>query len=218
MKVGTDGVLLGAWANIINSKTALDIGSGTGLIAIMLAQRGLNLVDAVEIDINACQQAAENIKACKWNNKITLHNSSFQNYIKNCTQKFDLIISNPPFFIDSLEPPEKERAIARHNNTLTFNDIIVGVKILLADNGLFSVILPYVEGCIFIAEAAKFDLYCNRKTEVKPSPIKKTKRLLLEFATKKLPLVENTLIIDSGDRHDYTIEYKELTSDFYLAF
>lgn len=218
MKVGTDGVLLGAWADCVNVKSILDIGAGTGLISLMLAQRSNAKIEAVEIDKAACVQAKENVNKSLWEDRVEILNKSFQDFAKTTNGKYDLIVSNPPYFQNSLYAPDKKRTDARHNSNLELEDLILGALSLLSVKGRLSVILPYLEGTMFILKAAESGLYCVRQTKVLPKPAKEPKRLLLEFMKEKMPLVEQELIIELNKRHEYSEAYKNLTKDFYLAF
>lgn len=218
MKVGTDGVLLGAWANINQAEKVLDVGTGTGLIAIMMAQRSSGKIHAIETKKKAYQQAKENINNCPWADRIQIHHTSFQDYVLHTNCLYDLIVSNPPYFGDSLSPPAKDREQARHTKTLSHDDLIKGSLKILNYNGLLSVILPYREGCSFIRLAENNGLYCIRKTYVKPNPNKNPKRLLLEFSYHPGEPAENHLVIEKSGRHDFTKEYRMLTGDFYLYF
>ena len=218
MKVGTDGVLLGAWADCENAKTILDIGTGTGLIALMLAQRSPAHIDAIEIDQSASEQASENVTKSPWESRISVLNISLQQFTEQIDKKYDLIVSNPPFFQNSLYAPDQNRTNARHNASLEYEDILDASLKLLSNNGMLSLILPYLEGTMFIVKAAGKGLYCVRQTNVLPNPGKTPKRLLLEFAKSKKPLVEQEIIIELNKRHEYSDAYKNLTRDFYLAF
>jgi tRNA1Val (adenine37-N6)-methyltransferase len=218
MKVGTDGVLLGAWANIKNVKKILDVGTGTGLIAIMLAQRTNAIIEAVELESNAFEQAKINISICPWNKRISLHNLSFQEYGFSCQILFDLIICNSPYFENSLKSAKKNRNIARHTDTLSHNDLLTGVFKLLSENGRFAVIMPYGEGNKFIAEASGVGLYCIKRTSVKATPSSSIKRLLLEFSKIPQKINDNLLIIGTDVINNYSDEYRQLSKEFYLAF
>jgi tRNA1Val (adenine37-N6)-methyltransferase len=218
MKVGTDGVLLGAWADCENAKTILDIGTGTGLIALMLAQRSLAHIDAIEIDQSASEQASENVTKSPWESRISVLNISLQQFTEQIDKKYDLIVSNPPFFQNSLYAPDQNRTNARHNASLEYEDILDASLKLLSNNGMLSLILPYLEGTMFIVKAAGKGLYCVRQTNVLPNPGKTPKRLLLEFTKIKKPLVEQEIIIELNKRHEYSDAYKNLTRDFYLKF
>ena len=216
MKVGTDGVLLGAWTNCENAKYVLDIGTGTGLIALMIAQRSQAVIDAIEIDENACNQAQENFQKSPWNERINLIHQSFQDFAKETEKKYDLMVSNPPYFQNSLYAPDEQRTKARHNMEFELDDILVGAEKLLAENGALSIILPYIEGVLFITNAAEKGFYCVRQTNVLPKPKTQTKRLLLEFQRQKKAIIDQELIIELDNRHEYSENYKNLTKEFYL--
>ena len=187
MKVGTDGVLLGAWASVYDCKRLLDIGTGSGLIAIMAAQRTSNnvLIDGVEIESNAYSQAVENVNNCTWQNRIKIHQTSIQQYSEFCSYKYDIIISNPPFFLSGSKSDDTNRNTARHSDALTQHQLIEAVKKLLADNGKFNIILPLKEGNEFVSTAKTNGLYCNRLTKVKPKIDKQIERILIEFSRKE---------------------------------
>ena len=220
MKVGTDGVLLGAWAKVANTKTVLDIGTGTGLIAIMIAQRSTASVIAIEPQKKMYIQAGDNIRNCPWADRIRVYNESLQQFVKTGGKReyreYDLIVTNPPFFINSKKAPQEDRMLARHAVTLDYSDILRGVDRLLDHEGRFCLILPYVEANIFIAEAVSYGLYCNRKLNIQPVSGKKISRILMEFNRKKKSPAEQTIIIESGGRHKYSKAYIKLTKDFYL--
>jgi tRNA1Val (adenine37-N6)-methyltransferase len=219
MKVGVDGVMLGAWADAVNAASILDVGTGTGLIAIMMAQRnGTAHIDAVEIDRQSYEQAAKNVNNCKWKERISVIHEKFQTFAETCQKRYDLIVSNPPYFIASLQSPEMQRTVARHSASLTQDDLLKGIDIILADTGKFAAIFPYVEANIFIAKAAAQNLFCNKKLNIKPDSEKPIKRIMLEFSRIKHKLVENIICIETGERHNYTSEYRMFTKDFYLKF
>ncbi len=217
MKVGTDGVLLGAWADVGEAKSILDVGTGTGLIAIMLAQRSDAAIDAVEVDSMSALQAKENVSNSSWASRITVENKSFQEFSSECSFRYDLIVSNPPYFINSHKSPSEGRSLARHTDELPYDDLLKGINALLSSKGRFAGIFPYVEGNIFIAKAATYGLYCNKKVNVLGKRKGTIKRLLLEFSCIKEPLTERSLAIRC-DQEGYAPEYKQLTKDFYLNF
>jgi tRNA1Val (adenine37-N6)-methyltransferase len=216
-KVGTDGVLLGASADVSGTKTILDIGSGTGLIAIMLAQRCDAEIVAIEPDTDSCNEACENVRLCDWTSRIKVENCDLQNYSPG-NKKFDLIVTNPPYFSDSLKNPDPRRSSARHNESLSSEELLKGVSRLLGEKGRFQLIMPYVEGNIFIAEAQKFDFYCNSILKIRPLPSSEIRRLILSFSRDRLKVIESFLTIEHGRRHEFTNEYINLTKDFYLKF
>lgn len=218
MKVGTDGVLLGAWVDVDNVTSALDIGTGSGVIALMIAQRCLNTtIHAVEIDQASALQAKHNFESSPWGNRMTIDHLSLQTFALSSNSKFDLIVSNPPYFNKSLKSPSPERTLTRHTDELPNSDLLDGVKKLLAPEGRFCAILPYTEGNILIAEAVNYGLYCNRILFVKTKPDKPIIRILTDFSFHKKRLPDTTISIHTEDG-DYTDEYKRLTADFYLAF
>jgi tRNA1Val (adenine37-N6)-methyltransferase len=216
MKVGTDGVLLGAWSTV-KEGNILDIGAGTGLISIMLAQRNsTSHIDAVELQKDAYQEAKTNIENCKWSERFSIFNCPIQAY--QTDKKYDLIVSNPPFFTNATKAPQSDRNAARHTDSLPFTDLINTVLRLLKPDGLFSLILPTVEAEHFILLAKEKSLFINRKWYVKPTATKSSKRVLMEFSFHNENSIVNELIIETETRHQYTPEYITLTKDFYLKF
>jgi tRNA1Val (adenine37-N6)-methyltransferase len=217
-KVGTDGVLLGACADLTGAKRILDIGTGTGLIAIMVAQRCGAEIIAIEPEENSFPEACANAEACKWGKRIRVENSLFQTYFSEQSDKFDIIISNPPYFRDSLKNPDAGKSSTRHADSLSSNDLLEGVGKLLTPEGSLQLILPYTEGTLFIAEASQFGFYCTRIIKIKAVATGEIKRLIMKFERIKKPVKEKFLTIETGTRHSYTEEYKEITRDFYLGF
>ena len=215
MKVGTDGVLLGAWASCSGAKRILDIGTGTGVIALMLAQRNLEAeIYAVEIDETATRRARSNFDNSPWAERLQVENCAVQAF--NPAEKFDIIISNPPYFIDSLLPPDAKRSTARHTHDLTFEELDKAVCRLLADEGRFALILPTAE---FERYMSITQLHLVRRCDVHPTMGAAIKRVMAEFAKHKTasPFLEN-ITIEQERRGDYTAEYRALTKDFYLKF
>ena len=217
-KVGTDGVLLGAWADNTEARTILDVGTGTGLISLMLAQNCNAQITAIEPDKDSYDQAVENVENSPWANKIRVEMVNFQKFFTSHNGLYDLIVSNPPYFNNSLHNPDKRKSSCRHTETLSSVDILTGASALLSENGKLYLILPYVEGNLFIAEAVTFGFYCNNILKVKSHPGSPIRRLLLEFGKTKKPLTEKFLTIETGGRHVYSEAYFDLTKDFYLNF
>lgn len=217
MKVGTDGVLLGAWTHIHDEvNSVLDIGSGTGLIALMLAQRSnAEVIDAIELEENAYEQTVENFENSDWGDRLFCYHASFQEFAKEIDDTYDLIISNPPFYNSTYKGLEKERALARHSESLNYTDLLKGVSKLLSEEGSFSVIIPFSEEENFIKIAKEYLLFPNKITRVKGSIHSKLKRSLIQFSFTEKSIETNELIIEI-ERHNYTIEYKNLVKDFYL--
>lgn len=216
-KVGTDGVLLGACADVSSAQLILDIGTGTGLIALMLAQRCNASIYAIEPDSESWMQACRNFNESKWSDRIISENIDLQGFSPK-NKKFDLIVSNPPFFTDSLKNQDSRKAIARHNDNLPNAILLEGVSRLMSDAGMFQIILPYVEGNIFIAEANEYGLYCNKVLKIRPLPTSEVHRMIITFSRNRSKAGEKFLTIERGQRHEFTEEYINLTKDFYLKF
>jgi len=217
MKVGIDGVLLGAWANVEKAERILDIGTGSGLIALMLAQRNSSaVINAIDIEETAVRQAEINIQKSPWKNRISVQNISLQDFAKNTAEKYDLIVSNPPFFVNSLKNPVQERTNARHTHTLTHEALILSSKSMLAENGILCIILPVKEGELCKTFARKAGLFCSKQIFIYPKPNAEAKRLLLEFGFENNKTELSELTIESEIRHQYTPEFTNLAKDFYL--
>lgn len=216
MKVGTDGVLLGAWANVHNTKKVLDIGVGSGLVSLMLAQRNNNiLIDAIDIDTEATKQAQENIANSPFSQQINCKNISFQEFDKECKTEYDLIVSNPPFFVDSLKSPDNKRTLARHTDSLYIDQLITISCRHLNTHGRIAIIFPHIQKELLLELAEQNKLYISAITNIFPTPTASPKRLLIEFSRKETSLVENNLIIEK-ERHVYTPEFTTLAKEFYL--
>jgi tRNA1Val (adenine37-N6)-methyltransferase len=214
-KVGTDGVLLGAWVDVEDTKEILEIGTGSGVIALILAQRTSTKthIDAVELDSDSAEQARENVATSPWPTKVSVHHSSIQFF--QSIKKYDLVISNPPFFVDSTRSSESKRTNARHTGELAFDELIdVALKFLNAD-GRLAIILPTTEAILFIEKAAHKNLYCQKKCEVQSRTHKPIERILLEFGLKQTPILRDNLIIH-GVKEEWSEKYMDLTKDFYL--
>lgn len=219
MKVGTDGVLLGAWADCRDAFTILDIGTGTGLIALMLAQRTDGMIDGIEIDTDAFDEACYNVEASDWQQRITLFNTPLQEYARICSKKYDIIVSNPPFFTNSLKTPDAQRTMARHNDSLAPFELFEGVKKLIAPKGSLFIIIPAANYDEFNHLATKHGFTCRKKLWVKPTPDIQPKRVLLEYYHGDCENIEEeSLVVEQNGRHQYSDEYKALTKDYYLAF
>lgn len=219
MKVGTDAVLLGAWAKTYGVRRALDIGTGTGVIALMLAQKCGGTIDAIDIDEQTYQQAKENVQNSPWSDRVNVQHVSLQDYMAIQNDNYDLIVSNPPYFSDAIATAEESRTKARHTILLPFVDLIAGVQKLLSKEGTFYVILPTKEGEVFREMAALKGLFLRRCTRVKTTPEKLEKRLLMQFGFTAKDQVSNSILIieqDNLNTHNYTEEYKKLTKDYYL--
>jgi len=217
MKIGTDGVLLAAWTPLINNPyNVLDIGAGTGILSLMLAQRSnAEQIDAIEIDEDAYEQCVENFEASPWDDKLFCFHAGLDEFVDEPEDEYDLIISNPPFYTDDYKSDNTSRDLARFEDALPFEELIEAAALLLSDNGIFSVIIPYKEEERFVAMCKELDLFPLKITRVKGTPTSEIKRSLLAFCRiEQTPLIDELIIEIS--RHNYTREYIALTKDFYL--
>ena len=217
MKVGTDGVLLGAWASLENKpRSILDIGAGTGLIALQMAQRSsAEIIDAIEIDDNAYEQCVDNFEASDWADRLFCYHSSLQKFADEIEDSYDLIVTNPPFYKEKVTSGNKSRDTARQNLSLPFAELIQGVKKLLSTKGNFALIIPYKEENEFISLAATYSLFPNYIMRVKGNTATAYKRSLIQFSKKNTEPKKQQLIIEK-ERHRYTDEYIDLMQNFYL--
>ncbi|MBC5863850.1 tRNA1(Val) (adenine(37)-N6)-methyltransferase [Flavobacterium turcicum] len=218
MKIGTDGVLLGAWTPISNNPfSILDIGAGTGIIALMLAQRSnAEQIDALEIDEDAYEQATDNFENSPWSDRLFCYHAGLDEFVEEPEDEYDVIVSNPPFYTEDYKTENEQRDLARFADAMPFEELIEAADLLLSENGIFSVIIPYKEEGNFIALANEYELYPLKITRVKGTPTTEIKRSLLAFTRKEtIDYTVDELIIET-ERHIYTPEYIALTKDFYL--
>jgi tRNA1Val (adenine37-N6)-methyltransferase len=214
-KIGTDGVLLGAWVKTEDAKRILDIGTGSGVIALMLAQKSdpHTCIDAVELDEQDVAQAKENVLNSPWPSKVMIHHADIQDFSPG--QKYDLIVSNPPYFVNSWLPPDEKRGKARHTQELSFDKLLNASVRLLDESGKLAVILPYQEGKVFTELASDAGLNLTRELSFRSRKHKPIERLLLEFQSTETPTSQEHLILHD-DGENWSADYRELTKDFYL--
>ncbi|OAV75794.1 tRNA1(Val) (adenine(37)-N6)-methyltransferase [Bacteroidales bacterium Barb7] len=221
MKVGTDGVLLGAWVNVQGCAALLDVGTGTGLIALMLAQRTSASaridIDAIDIDGDACLQARENIAASPFAAAVRVHHSALKAYSRQAAAgSYDLIVSNPPYFARSLKSPEQKRSLARHNDSLPLTELIRDAKALLSDTGRIALILSADQEAALAQAADTHQLHIVRQTTVIPLAGGKAKRLLVELSPATCPACQTDTLVLEEQHHRLTAEYRALTEAYYL--
>ena len=219
MKITTDSVLLGAWTDCTGAKSILDVGAGSGVISLMLAQRCQGDIIAIEPDPGSAEDLMFNVRESPWPGKVICYPVSFQRFLDHNTDnlpQFDLVVSNPPYFMKDLPSRDPGKALARHMITLTYEDLLTGVQAILKPEGRLSLIIPFRYKSYLIFLASEQKMYCNRMLEVKPRKRKTVSRVLLEFGKKKKHLKSHMLIIH--DENGYTEEYKVLTRDYYLHF
>jgi len=217
MKVGTDGILLGAWVSTSGAKNMLDIGTGSGMVAIMCAQKNMEArIDAVDIEESAYLLAQKNMEASSWTDRMEAFHGSIQEFSKVRDVQYDLIVSNPPFFTGGTFSQDQDRNQMRHTIKLPNGELLQAVRRLLNREGRFCVILPYLEGLRFQEQAEQYGFFCTLKTEVYPTPEKGIERLLLQFELNQKPMETTSLIVEKNKK--YTEEFKEMTKAFYLDF
>lgn len=217
MKVGTDAVLLGCLVDLSSSKNILDIGCGCGLISLIAAQRSEASATGIDIHKNSVEQANKNFELSPWTESIKAFHISLQELASTSETRFDHILSNPPFFENSMKSPDFNRNLARHNDSLSSLDLILSAKKLLSSNGILSLVMPQTEGEDFIRLSIKHGFFLKKKVQVFPKASKNYNRVIFSLSLKPVPTTCEKLIIRK-ESNDYTNHYRELTKDFYLAF
>jgi tRNA1Val (adenine37-N6)-methyltransferase len=213
-KVGTDGVLLGAWADVSEASRILDVGTGSGVVALMMAQRSSPdaHIDAIDISFDDCEQAIENVAASPWPEKVNVQHIALQHFESDA---YDLIVSNPPFFIDSAKPPNEERTRARHTESLAPEELLYHARRMLNTEGKLCLILPVTEAQRFISFASSLQWHCTRLCEFRARVTKPVERILFQLELHMHPTEKESLILyEQGEV--MTPDYRNLTRDFYL--
>lgn len=218
MKIGTDGVLLGAWAPIdTRPNSILDIGTGTGIIALMLAQRcDSQQIDALEIDENAYEQAVDNFESSPWSDRLFCFHAGLDEFVEEPEDEYDLIVSNPPFYVEDYRSDNAQRDLARFQEAMPFEDLVEAAALLLSENGVFAVIIPFKEEENFLALAKEYELFPIKITRVKGTHETQIVRSLLAFRRYELAVLTADELVIEINRHEYTDDYIALTKDFYL--
>ncbi len=218
MKIGTDGVLLGAWCPVDNNPfSVLDIGAGTGILSLMLAQRSsAEQIDSLEIDEEAYEQCVENFENSPWSDRLFCFHAGLDEFVEEPEDEYDIIISNPPFYSENYKTDDSQRDLARFQDALPFEDLIEAADLLLSENGIFAVIIPYKEEERFIDLCAEVELFPVKVTRVKGSHTTPIVRSLLAFKRYELSVLTADELVIEISRHEYTDDYINLTKDFYL--
>jgi len=215
MKVGVDSVMLGAWTNAENMNSVLDVGTGTGLLALMLAQKTKAQITAIEMDENAFNQALENVVASKWADRVEVLHIPFQEFVKKTKKRFELIICNPPYFSGSLKSPKKQRNTARHDDDLKLGDLFLGAKQILSKNGSLNLIYPYLQKEQLCSVAKQYGFYPAKVLQLKANEKKEPYRFVVQLVLQKTDVKTKVLEIRNTETNDYSEEFKLLTKDFY---
>ncbi|MAD96488.1 MAG: tRNA (adenine-N(6)-)-methyltransferase [Flavobacteriaceae bacterium] len=222
MKVGTDSILLGAWTQFAkDARSILDVGAGTGVLSLMLAQRFPSaFMEAIEVDKDAFDEGRYNFKNSPWSERIHAIHTTFQDFCSGSRvvdRKYDGIISNPPFFTEAIKPQESKRLKARNTSSLSFEELLSGVSKILSKTGSFSNIIPFEQETIFLNLAEQYQLFPSRICRVQGTPNSIIKRSMLDLSFAKKTVDIQNLVVENS-RHDYTEEFQNLTKDFYLNF
>ena len=218
IKVGTDAVLLGAWINPKRSKSILDIGTGSGIIALMVAQKSDAKIKAIDIDFDSIQESTANFNNSPWSENLYARHISFLDFVKQTNEKYDLILSNPPYFNNSLKSPSDKKNLSKHASTLLHKELLLGVKKLISPDGMFAVIIPYDQMNSFKNIALIEGLFCNKKLIIYPTPKKPANRILMEFCLNRQSQLKEDELIIRTESGIFSEQYKTLTRDFYLDF
>ena len=222
MKIGTDSVLLGAWCPIDNPEgsgpfSVLDIGAGTGVLSLMLAQRShAEQIDAIEIDEDAYEQCVENFEASPWSDRLFCFHAGLDEFVAEPEDEYDIIISNPPFYSEDYKTDNSQRDLARFQDAMPFEELVEAADLLLSENGIFALIIPFKEEERFIDLCAEVDLFPVKVTRVKGSHTTPIVRSLLAFKRYELSVLTADELVIEINRHEYTDDYINLTKDFYL--
>lgn len=218
MKVGTDAVLLGISADVTGCSKILEVGTGCGVIALLLAQRSRARIDAIEIDEDSVMQAMENVQKCPWKDQITIHHTRFQEFVIRSASRYDLIVSNPPFFTRSYRSNVEKRNFSRHDDLLSFPELLRGSADLLSDKGSLWVILPVREAELFIREALHQGLFLQFKLKIIPREGKEVNRWVMQFCKDKVDHATSSSLTLRDESNEFTREYMEYAHDYYIDF
>ena len=218
MKVGTDAILLGAWVSVFEAKTALDIGAGCGVLGLMLSQRGVPKLDAVELDELSATEAKFNFQSSQWRDQLQVYRMDIRRFAEEFPEKhYDLIVSNPPFFVNSYKSAFERRNQARHTDSLSFDELALIAKRLLNPNGNFALVLPFNESMKFVEIAKSIDLYLIARQLIIPVEGKSANRINLLLSLKAVDEIQSESITIRNAEREFTDQYKLALKDYYLG-
>lgn len=215
MKIGTDAILLSRWVEVYPDDDVLDIGTGCGLIPLMLSQKGIRHADAVEIDGDSYEEAASNFKNSAWNTQLVAYHDDVKCFADKNFEKYDIIISNPPFFSGDNVPQNEKKGLARHTNTLSYKELLISVKKMLKPNGRFALVLPATESVAFLKIASDLGFYLQKELKIVPIEGKEPNRINMQLVVNQVRTESETFVL-RYENHAFTKEYKEFLKDFYL--
>ena len=216
MKIGTDAILLGRWTEVSENDDVLDIGTGCGLIPLMLAQKGIKSADAVELDNDSYEEAAQNFSNSAWNSRLSAIHDDIKHYSEVCEKKYDLVVSNPPFYFGDNIPEKTKKGLARHTNTLSYNDLLSSVKKLMKPYGRFSLVLPAIESKTFLKDAENQGFFLKKELLIVPIEGKEPNRINMQLVVNQVDKTESETFILRNTDHSFTKEYKDFLKDYYL--
>ena len=216
MKIGTDAILLARWVEVTANDDVLDIGTGCGLIPLMLAQKGIKSADAVEIDKDSCEEAAQNFSNSAWKLRLSAINADVKVYAAHCEKKYDLIVSNPPFYFGDNIPEKAKKGLARHTNTLGYNDLLASVKKLLKPDGRFALVLPALESKTFLKEAENQSFFLQKEMKIVPIEGKEPNRINMQLVVNQVDVIGTETFVLRNKDHTFTNYYKDFLKDYYL--
>ncbi len=215
MKIGTDAIMLSRWVEVNDDDTVLDIGTGCGLIPLMLAQKGLRHADAVEIDGDSFEEASQNFRNSVWNEKLTAFHCDIRSFADSNVGRYDLVVSNPPFFVGDNRPVNHKKDLARHAGNLSFSELLSVAKKVLKPSGRFALVLPEVESRMFLKEAENQGFYLQKIMKIVPIEGKQPNRVNMQLVLYDVETLCETFIIRHAD-HSYTKDFKLFLKDYYL--
>lgn len=216
MKIGTDAILLARWTEVSDNDDVIDIGTGCGLIPMMLAQKGIKSADAVEIDNDSYEEAAQNFSNSAWNSRLSAIHDDIKHYAEICEKKYDLVVSNPPFYFGDNIPEKAKKGLARHTNTLSYNDLLTAVKKIMKPEGRFSLVLPAIESKTFLKDAENQGFYLEKELLIVPIEGKEPNRINMQLVVNQVNSIKTETFVLRHPDHSFTKEYKDFLKDYYL--
>lgn len=217
MRIGTDAVLFAQWVDVSPSDNVLDIGTGSGIIPLILSQKGVGTVDAVELDADSYEEAKQNFTISVWNESLNIYNNDVRVFADETEKRYDLIVSNPPFYASDVKPVKEKKVMARHVSTLSFRDLLISAKKMMKDTSRLALVLPYYESRLFINEARTHGFNLQKEMLIIPVEGKEPNRVNMQFVLNDVDKETKCFIIRNKD-YSYTDEYKYFLRDYYLDF
>lgn len=218
MRIGTDAVLFAQWVPIFESDYVLDVGTGSGIIPMILSQKNANSVDAVELDADSYEEAKLNFSISVWSDKLNVFNKDVRIFADEVNKKYDLIVSNPPYYASDVKPIKEKKVMARHVSTLSFRDLLFSAKKMMKENSRFALVLPFYESRLFIKEAEQLGFYLQKEMHIIPIEGKDANRVNMQFVLNEVNKVETECFTIRNKDYSYTEEYKTFLKDYYLDF